>query len=189
MEIYIYIHSFLGTMFIRIKKIKGIEYAYLVKSVWKKKTARQKVVKYLGRVHILEKTNPISFDEFIEQYNLKITSKTSFKEIIQYLMAWTFCQHGFTKDPLVQKKWLFNHGKIVGDPAKLKLYTKNRNLTLKCNDGYMNSFTLKELCKIQISKKTEEQRQAATMLAKAFVTAGIAIPQDIFIDVFQKVYK
>ena len=36
--------------FIRIKTIKGITYLYLVKSVWKKKGARQKVLKYYGRI-------------------------------------------------------------------------------------------------------------------------------------------
>jgi hypothetical protein len=176
-------------MFIRIKKIKGIEYAYLVKSVWQKKTARQKVVKYLGRVHILTPTKPIDFQTFLNDNKLKINEKTTIKQIIQHLMVWTVQQHGFSKDPLVQKKWLFNHGKIVADPTKLKIHTKDRELTLKLNEGYMNSYTLKELYKIKLSKKVEEQRQAATLLANAFVNAGIKVPQDIFIDIFQRIYK
>jgi hypothetical protein len=34
--------------FIRIKKIKGRAYLYLVQNIWKKNGSRQKVVKYLG---------------------------------------------------------------------------------------------------------------------------------------------
>ena len=104
-------------------------------------------------------------------------------------MGWTLSQQGFTKDPLVQKKWLLQNGKIVGDPEKLKISSGKKEVTLKINDGYMNSFTLKELLNIQLSKKTEEQRQAATQLANAFVNAGIQVPQDIFIEIFQKVYQ
>lgn len=175
-------------MFIRIKKIKGLEYAYLVKSVWKDKTARQKVVQYLGKVYILSKTNTKTFETFRKEENKSIED-ADLKTIIQSLMEWTFSQYGFIKDPLVQKKWLFENGKIVGDPEKIKITSGKKEVTLKINDGYMNTFTLKELLNIQINKNTEEQRQAATSLAKAFVDAGIQVPQDIFIEVFQKVYQ
>ena len=37
---------------IRIKKVKGIEYAYLVHSKWdqKTKTSKQETIKYLGKI-------------------------------------------------------------------------------------------------------------------------------------------
>jgi hypothetical protein len=176
-------------MFIRTKKIKNQEYAYLVKSVWKKRTARQKVVKYLGRVHNLPKTIPIEFQDFCTQQSITITPQTPFKESIQHLMTWTLAQHGFKNDPFKQQKWLYNHCKIIADPAKLKVHTKKRDLTIKANDGYMNEYTLKQLLKTKINKTTEEQRQAATILANAFVSAGINVPQDIFIIIFQQLYK
>lgn len=175
-------------MFIRIKKIKGLEYAYLVKSVWEEKTARQKVVQYLGKVYILNKTNTTSFEAFCQEEKKNINNR-EIKIIIQALMEWTLWQHGFTKDPLLQKKWLLENGKIVGDPEKLKISSGKREITIKVNDGYMNALTLKELLNIELSKKTEEQRQAATVLANAFVSAGIQVPQDIFIEVFQRVYQ
>lgn len=175
-------------MFIRIKKIKGLEYAYLVKSVWKDKTARQKVVQYLGKVYVLSKTNTASFETFCEQEK-KDLKNADLKTSIQALMEWTLWQHSFTKDTFIQKKWLLENGKVVGDPEKLKITSGKKEVTLKISDGYMNSFTLKELLNIQINKNTEEQRQAATNLANAFVNAGIQIPQDIFIEVFQKVYR
>ena len=175
-------------MFIRVKNIKGIQYAYLVKSVWEEKTVRQKVVHYLGKVYILNKSNMVSFDEFCKGEK-RTLQNAEVKTIIQALMEWTLVQHGFTKDSLLQKKWLFENGKAGGDPENLKITSGKKEITLKVNEGYMNSFTLKELLKIQVSKKTEEQRRAATLLAKAFVNAGIQIPQDMFIEVFQKVYQ
>ncbi len=176
-------------MFVRIKKIKGLEYAYLVKNVWKGKTPRQKVVQYLGRVHAPPKGISCSFDEFCAQEKKRITEKTAYPEIVCALFEWTLIQHGFTKDPLIKKKWRYDNGKIVGDSEKCTFFTKKRDVTLKINEGYMNAFTLKELLAIRLNKNLDEPRQAATLLARAFVNAGIAVPQDVFIEIFQRVYK
>ena len=89
-------------MFIRIKKIKGLEYAYLVKSVWKDKTARQKVVQYLGKVYMLSKTNDALFETFCKEENKNIEN-ADLKAIIQVLMEWTLSQQGFTKDPQLSR--------------------------------------------------------------------------------------
>ncbi len=173
-------------MFIRIKKIKGMQYAYLVKSVWKEQTARQKVVKYLGKIYQVPKVNQGSFQEFCEKEKKNIKEA---KEIIQSLMEWTLYQHGFVKDQLLQTKWIYEHGKIVGNPETFELTSGQKEVTLKINQGHMNSFSLQELSKIELSAKTEEQRKAATILAKAFVAAGIEVPQETFIDIFQQIYK
>ncbi|SHO44801.1 Response regulator receiver protein [Nitrosotalea sinensis] len=53
-------------VYIRSKKIKGIEYAYLVHSVWDEKlnTSRQKTIKYLGKVsHISIDSIPKEFQD------------------------------------------------------------------------------------------------------------------------------
>ncbi len=174
-------------MFVRLKKIKGLEYAYLVKNVWKKKTPRQKVVQYLGRIHAPPKGMTCSFDEFCVQEKKQITEKTTYPELVRALFEWTLFQHGFTK--VAQKKAFYTHGKIIADPEKYTLQIKKRQLTMKFNEGYMNQYSMKELLNIKLSKAIDEPRQAATILAKAFVNAGIAVPQNIFIEVFQKVYQ
>ena len=174
-------------MFIRIKKIKGIEYAYLVKSVWENGSARQKVIQYIGRMHALEKQQQGIFTEFCGKHE-KSMKKAEFKDIIQALMEWTLWQHGFVKDSLLHTKWVYSHGKIVGDSEKFQLTVGSKEVTLKINEGYMNSFTLKELQSIELDKKSEEQRHAATRLAKACVAAGILVPQNVFIEIFQKLY-
>ena len=44
-------------MFVRTKKIKDKDYAYLVENEWTPWGSRQKVTKYLGRSHSLQKTS------------------------------------------------------------------------------------------------------------------------------------
>lgn len=166
-------------MFIRMKNIKGQEYAYLVENSWKDSKARQRVRQYLGRVYTPEKIKTVLFEEFCKM-------PKDYKGIVSALIGWTLVQHGFVKDPLVQKKWLYDNGRLVCDPEACKITSRKNNVTLKLNEGYMNEYTLKELLNINIKK--QEQRDAATVLAKAFVSAGIPIPENIFIEVFQKVH-
>ncbi len=171
-------------MFIRIKNIKGHSYAYLVENNWNDKKTRQKVKQYLGRIHVPEKVSTVSFDEFSKL-------PKDYKTIVSALIEWTLHQHGFVKDPLVQKKWIYQHGKIAADPETFKITSGKNNVTLKLNEGYMNEYTLKEITCIGVNKdiKKQEQRVAGTILAKAFISAGIPIPHDVFIEIFQKVYK
>ena len=46
--------------FLRIKKVKGNEYAYLVENKWKS-GSRQKVKGYIGRVHRFDKKEDKDF--------------------------------------------------------------------------------------------------------------------------------
>lgn len=51
-------------MYIRRKKVKGIDYAYLVKSIWDhtNKTSKQEIVKYLGKVsRVTQEMIPIEY--------------------------------------------------------------------------------------------------------------------------------
>lgn len=65
-------------VYIRRKKVKGIDYAYLVKSMWDhtNKTSKQKIVKYLGKVSRvtqemvpIEYRNDSSIVSFITRYS------------------------------------------------------------------------------------------------------------------------
>ena len=40
-------------VFIRVKKVKGLDYYYLIKSKWDRdrKKSKQQIIKYLGNVH------------------------------------------------------------------------------------------------------------------------------------------
>jgi hypothetical protein len=51
-------------VYIRNKRVKGIDYAYLVQSVWnhKRNTSRQRIIKYLG------KASQITIEDIPEEY-------------------------------------------------------------------------------------------------------------------------
>jgi MerR family transcriptional regulator, light-induced transcriptional regulator len=51
-------------VYIRSKKVKGIDYAYLVQSVWdhKNSTSKQQIIKYLG------KTTNVTIEDIPEEY-------------------------------------------------------------------------------------------------------------------------
>ena len=54
-------------MFLRKKKVKNKEYLYAVENSWNKGIVKQKVKKYLGRVHKLEEVRKVSFSAFIQK--------------------------------------------------------------------------------------------------------------------------
>lgn len=66
-------------MFVRTKKIKNKEYAYLVKNEWTSKGTRQKVKKYLGKVIRPAKIQPNKY-----QINEKNSFETAIKELIEH---------------------------------------------------------------------------------------------------------
>ena len=61
-------------VYIRSKKVKGIDYAYLVKSVWdkRKNTSSQQTIKYLG------KASDIKFNDIPKEYSKDQRSLHSF---------------------------------------------------------------------------------------------------------------
>ena len=158
--------------FIRIKKINGKEYAYLVENKWfkrkskgKSKGSRQKVSKYLGKVHYFDKTNNDDFLNFKKINNLEEYLKNHKNQVIKDLVEWELYRHnignGFTID--------FNAKKITKN---------NKEATLRINEGYLNGHTLSRLF---IPRSNDSY-----YLAKCFVDAGIEIPKELFAGLFSK---
>ena len=94
--------------FIRVKKIGGKEYAYLVENKWYKRGfkgkgrgSRQKVSKYLGRVYYFDKADGWDFLTFksinnLEQY-LKDNSNNK-NQIFRDLVEWELFRHNVDKE-------------------------------------------------------------------------------------------
>jgi len=160
-------------MFIRPKKIKKHTYAYLVKNKWTKKGPRQKVGKYLGRIH--------KIDRITEQdYLVKIDNKSA-AEIIHSLLGWVLTDHGFTQ---YKHKW--QQDNITVDTKKHMVHKNNQSIVLNINNDYLCTYTYRKLMRF---KSAKDQKGVAVDLAKAFVGAGIPVPEEVFINVFQKIYK
>lgn len=161
--------------FFRIKKIKGKEYAYIVENEWRKKGSRQKVKGYLGRTYRFDLRDNVDFFEFLKIENFQNYVEGNEKNrIISDLIEWEL--HRFGVD-----KHLFSI-----DLGNKKIQKSNKNVVFFINEGFMCSLTLKNLLEF----KTENDEQAdGYRLARAFVEAGIKVPQEIFIGVFSKLYK
>ncbi len=154
--------------YIRVKKIGEREYAYLVRTRWLKarKQAKQSVSKYLGRVFSFEKRKELEFLDFVKSNSIEEYLKDKGrKEVIMDFARWEFEKHEI---------------KYVKINDELGLMLGKRDITLKLNDGFMNGYTLNELHCFKKQKKEDDGIE----MAKRFVNAGIAIPKEVFVEVF-----
>ncbi len=168
--------------FIRIKNIKNNKYAYLVENTWTNKGTRQKVKAYLGKVLDLKLINQLDFDEFISKFKLKNTTP---KETIINLIQWELYRHGF-KQGTKDKKPCWKYDKITAFPEDGLINIKKRNIVLNINDNFMCNHTLNAILNFS---SDSDQEEVAFELAEAFVIAGIQIPKEVFINIYQKIHK
>jgi len=161
-------------VFFRIKKIKGKEYAYLVENEWKKKSSRQKVKNYLGRIYRVDLKESADFLQFIKVEGFeKYVNENDIKKIIKDLIEWELFRFGVDRNI------------FLIDLNNKKVQKSKKNAVLLINDGFMCGLTLRNLLEF----KTEDQERDGFRLARAFVEAGIKVPQEVFIGLFGKLYK
>ena len=167
--------------FVRIKEIKNksgnkYKYAYLVENKWRKRGAkgsRQKVKGYLGKVHKFD-DSPIIFDKQVEG--------KEFSEIVRDLVEWELRKKGFEHID----KGLMKKGDFEVDILNKKFMKDGKSIVIQSHDGYMCDVTLKKLLKFG---GEGEQEDVAYSLANAIVEAGINVPKDVFVEIFEKIYK
>lgn len=160
--------------FIRTKKIDGKEYAYLVENKWykrkhkgKNKGPRQRVNKYLGRIYSFNKAENIDFFSFKKIDNLELYLKNNSNnknKIFRDLIEWELFRHNINKE------------EFAIDLNNRKIKRSNKEISLKMNDGFLNSFTLARLFDLKSGD--------SYYLAKCFVEAGIEVPKEVFVGVF-----
>ncbi|MBI2650097.1 hypothetical protein HYX04_02160 [Candidatus Woesearchaeota archaeon] len=161
--------------FFRIKKIKGKEYAYMVESKWHKKGSRQKVKGYIGRAYRFDLKNNVDFlrHSKIEDVQNYIQSNGK-NRIINDLVEWELFKFGISKE------------EFSIDLGNANIKKNKKNAALLINDGFMCSLTLKKL--LDFKPEGDEQTDGYR-LARAFVEAGIKVPQDIFVGLCQKLFS
>lgn len=165
-------------MFIRTKKVKDYEYAYIVANKWKKGKVKQKTKKYLGRVHRFEKISKIDFFKFFNIRNIDSYLKNSSKyKIMKELIQLELHNHGFQKyGDIWQNKQCYV------DITNLRIFNnKGKNIALAFNEGFLTNHTLRQIMKIKPQAEEDVYK-----LAKAFVEAGINIPKEVFIGIYGK---
>ena len=162
-------------MFFRIKKIKGKEYAYIVENEWHKKGSRQKVKGYIGRAYRFNLLNNVDFLEYLKiQDAQNYIEKNSKNKIINDLVEWELFRFGISKQ------------EFSIDLNSIKIQYKKKDVALLINDGFMCNLTLKNLLDF---KAEGDEGIDGYRLARAFVEAGIKVPQEVFVGLFGKLYK
>jgi len=175
----------------RIKTKKGrYEYAYIVENTWKKKIkdSRQKVKAYLGRIYVFQRLKDIDFSNFYSIENINDYLKKNSKEkIINDLIKLELHNHGFTERDglLVNNKMFFNLEKkefyIEEEGNKV-----NKKIVLALNEGFLCKDNIEKLVNFKASFSDDE---TGYKLAKAFVEAGIKVPKELFVGVFEKLVE
>ena len=169
-------------MFVRIKSIKGKDYAYMVRNVWRKrkKGSRQKVAGYLGRVYRFENIYSKSFNEFyrIEDLESYVKNKGK-KEVINDLIRLELVNRGFKEEG----EKLVN-GKLAFDMEKLAFFVsdKKAKAVIEMNEGFLCKETISRL--VNFKSELEEEREGYD-LANAFVEAGLSVPQEVFVEYYR----
>lgn len=110
-------------MFVRTKKVKNKQYAYLVENTWTKKGTRQKVKKYLGKVI---KPNRKKENNFL------VEKTRNYEETIKELIKHELSNHDVTKND--EKSVIFmNEGFLCKETVKelIKLTPEKENRTDK----------------------------------------------------------
>ena len=178
--------------FIRKKKIKNREYAYIVENRWRKrvgkgskKGARQQVKGYLGRVFKLEPKKEIDFFSHFSIDSAEEYIKDNDKEaIIKDLLRFELIKHGFE-----EAGKLLSNGSILVDLDSIGFYNAEGNdskkIVLELNEGFMCKETIESL----VNLKIKENEDSGFKLASAFVEAGLKVPKEVFVGFFGKVYK
>ncbi len=162
----------------RVKRISGREYAYLVTNSWTGSGPRQKVAKYLGRVIRPQKAKSEALGAFLgltgEKDLRDWIRKNSFGEIAAALLRLELGNHEIGENSGG------NGLKISAEKAEF-LDDKGKPLVFALNDGFLCGHTAKKL--LEYEPATD---YTGYDLADALTAAGVAADKDVFIELFGK---
>ena len=162
-------------MFFRIKKIKGKEYAYLVENEWNKKSSRQKVKSYLGKVYRFNLAKEADFLDYLKIQDIQdYVNNNNKNKIISDLIEWELFKFGIDKE------------EFSIDLNNAKIQKNRKRVALFINEGFMCGLTLKNLLNFELEG---DEQNDGYRLARTFVEAGIKVPQEVFVGIFSKLYK
>ena len=175
-------------MYIRTKKIKDQHYAYLVSARWskRKKAPKQKTVKYLGKLKTIKKTKNKTFEQYIKKDLEEYLKKTKLKRIVLDLVRCELINHKFKE----VKKDVWQLSEAIVDLKTKKVYNLDtkKTLCLEINNNFLTTHTLRNIVDFS-SPPNLTNLQIGKSLAKAFLSAGIVLPEPIFLAIFQKISK
>ena len=159
-------------MFVRLKKIKGNFYAYHVENKRINGKVKQTSKKYLGKAIIPKKHRSQDFNDFIKK-DYKEYSKKDYKKIIFDLIKFELDNYNLVK--------------IDVNLEKPIIEKDNMPVVIKLNDGFLYSQTIKNL--LDFKPANDDNYLVGKEFAELFVKAGINIPKELFVELFEKMTK
>jgi hypothetical protein len=160
--------------FVRIKKIKGQEYGYLVENTWTAKGSRQKVKAYLGRIIKPAKTAGQPVPELKE---------LSYADAVRAVAKWTLLQHGFQEG----SQSMLMSGTVLADLGESRIINRTNPAVISMHEGFLCTHTLQQATGFIPSGNTEET--VGKELANVLLEAGLSVPQEVFVQLFEKVHN
>ena len=160
--------------FVRIKKIKGTEYGYLVENSWTDRGSRQKVKAYLGRIIKPTKGADITMPDL---------SGLSYVDAVKTVAKWTLLSHGFQEG----SESMLMQGTVLADLGEHKIINKTNPAVIAMNEGFLCKHTLQQALEFIPSSSIEEQIGAE--LANVLLEAGLSVPREVFVQLFDKVHN
>ncbi|MBI4438470.1 hypothetical protein HY640_00895 [Candidatus Woesearchaeota archaeon] len=151
--------------FIRAKTISGQRYAYLVKNSWTAKGPRQKVAKYLGKIHKAERERSKTLQEYTGAEPQEYFGKKKYTEIIEDLLRLELHNHK------LEDKFFIGNGQVKSLSGKESI--------IQANQGYICTETAKEL--MNYNPEADE----GYALANLVTAAGINVEKDVFVALFE----
>jgi hypothetical protein len=158
-------------MFVRTKKVNGNVYAYFVKNRWLNGRTAQTTMKYIGRVYPFSVTSDVEFMQFSGLEGKSVTNK----ELLKSLVEWELFKHGFKKG---KNFWV--NGEISVNSDSFSFSKNGKEVALAFNEGFLSKATVNRILNFAVSDKDED----GYSFAKAFVEAGINVPQPVFVHIF-----
>ena len=163
-------------MFIRVKKIKGNDYAYLVSNEWTPNGSRQKVNDYFGAVQ-----------KHSQMYAKGALLGARFEESLTELLRNELLNHGFA---MTESGNQFAKEGIVVDLTNKTVQNANKKpAVVKLNEGFLCEHTLKDLFGIKMLQNNSESGSSGAVLANSLVAAGLKLSDELFIAIFEQFAK
>ncbi len=154
-------------MFVRVKKIKGRPYAYLVENEWTPWGSRQKVTKYLGKAQSLTR-----FSEGL------VELPGNLQPAILEAVAQELLNHGFAREGNILKQ-----EDVIVNLEEKTVRQKSKKIVLGMNEGYLCDHTLQQLLTFAPEERPDEN---AKKLANMVLEAGLKLSQEQFVHLFEQ---
>ncbi|HDM43788.1 MAG TPA: hypothetical protein ENG02_01175 [Candidatus Woesearchaeota archaeon] len=153
-------------MFVRKKKIKGKEYAYLVENKYINGRVKQKVKRYLGKVFRFDRSGDFPITTVFDKGRIDAIKDLLKKELIL---------RGFkVRGDVLERE------NVVIDLKKPEVLFKGRKACIELNEGFLCGYTLRKLYRLGDGD--------GFAVANALLSAGIKLSKDDFVKFFERYY-